>query len=162
MGDRLLRSDLYYRLKVFPITTPSLHAHSEDIPALVRHFTLKYAQVINKQVETIPPDAMLTPLQEVRWRPHTCAAGRFPLPAAGQRYNGERDRVFKRGLWSRYRKTQTEGAWFRRSLGPSQKIAHLFLQSPQPLRASSLSQREIHPLFFSRKYIARPSRSLYW
>ena len=43
MGDKLFRSDLYYRLKVFPITTPPLRDHPEDIPILVRHFTKKYA-----------------------------------------------------------------------------------------------------------------------
>ena len=58
MGDKLFRSDLYYRLRVFPITTPPLRDHSEDIPALARHFTRKYAREMNKEVETIPPDTM--------------------------------------------------------------------------------------------------------
>lgn len=58
MGDKLFRSDLYYRLKVFPITTPPLRDHPEDIPVLARHFTQKYARVMNKQIEKIPSDTM--------------------------------------------------------------------------------------------------------
>ena len=58
MGDKLFRSDLYYRLKVFPITTPPLRDHPEDIPALARHFTQKYAREMNRRVETIPSDTM--------------------------------------------------------------------------------------------------------
>jgi len=58
MGDKLFRSDLYYRLKVFPITTPPLRDHPEDIPMLARHFTRKYAREMNKQVDTIPPETM--------------------------------------------------------------------------------------------------------
>ena len=58
MGDKLFRSDLYYRLKVFPITTPPLRDHSEDIPVLVRHFTKKYAGKMNKQIDKIPADTM--------------------------------------------------------------------------------------------------------
>ncbi len=58
MGDKLFRSDLYYRLKVFPITAPPLRDHPEDIPILVRHFTQKYARELNRRVETIPPNIL--------------------------------------------------------------------------------------------------------
>jgi transcriptional regulator with GAF, ATPase, and Fis domain len=58
MGDHLFRSDLYYRLKVFPITTPPLRDHPEDIPILARHFTKKYAAEMGRQIEKIPSDTM--------------------------------------------------------------------------------------------------------
>jgi formate hydrogenlyase transcriptional activator len=58
MGDKLFRSDLYYRLKVFPITTPPLRDHPEDIPILARHFTQKYARQMNKPIERIPSETM--------------------------------------------------------------------------------------------------------
>ena len=54
MGDKLFRSDLYYRLKVFPITIPLLRDHPEDIPVLVRHFTDKYAVKMNRTIDKIP------------------------------------------------------------------------------------------------------------
>jgi len=58
MGDKLFRTDLYYRLRVFPITTPPLRDHPEDIPVLARHFTQKYAREMNKQIDKIPSDTM--------------------------------------------------------------------------------------------------------
>jgi PAS domain S-box-containing protein len=58
MGDKLFRSDLYYRLKVFPITTPPLRDHAEDIPILARHFTQKYAREMNKRIDKIPSETM--------------------------------------------------------------------------------------------------------
>jgi formate hydrogenlyase transcriptional activator len=58
MGDKLFRSDLYYRLKVFPITTPPLRDHPEDIPLLARHFTKKYAAKMEREIERIPSATM--------------------------------------------------------------------------------------------------------
>ena len=58
MGDKLFRSDLYYRLKVFPITTPPLRDRPDDIPVLARHFIKKYAEKMGRQIEKIPSDTM--------------------------------------------------------------------------------------------------------
>ena len=58
MGDKLFRSDLYYRLKVFPITTPPLRDHPEDIPILARHFTKKYANKMGRHIDKIPSETM--------------------------------------------------------------------------------------------------------
>jgi len=58
MGDKLFRSDLYYRLKVFPIITPPLRDHAEDIPSLARHFTKKYAAKMDRTIDKIPAETM--------------------------------------------------------------------------------------------------------
>ena len=52
------RSDLYYRLNVFPVVVPSLRDRSQDIPFLVWHFAKKYALRMDKQIEIIRPNDM--------------------------------------------------------------------------------------------------------
>jgi formate hydrogenlyase transcriptional activator len=52
------RSDLYYRLNVFPILLPSLRERQEDIPTLVTHFVKLFSRRMGKQVDSIPPETM--------------------------------------------------------------------------------------------------------
>ena len=58
MEDKLFRVDLFYRLKVFPITTPPLRDRPDDIPILARHFTTKYALKMGKEIGRIPAETL--------------------------------------------------------------------------------------------------------
>ena len=58
LAEKSFRSDLYYRLKVFPITTLPLRERPEDIPALAYYFMQKYSKELGKQVELISPETM--------------------------------------------------------------------------------------------------------
>jgi formate hydrogenlyase transcriptional activator len=58
IAARTFRSDLYYRLHVFPLLVPPLRDRQEDIPALVRYFVQKHARRMNRTVETIPSETL--------------------------------------------------------------------------------------------------------
>jgi formate hydrogenlyase transcriptional activator len=60
------RSDLYYRLNVFPITVPTLKDRREDIPALARHLVKNLSRTLHKPIDTIPPAVMQT-LERYDW-----------------------------------------------------------------------------------------------
>jgi len=66
VAEKQFRSDLFYRLKVFPISAPPLRERAADIPILVRHFVARHSRRMGKTIEVIPPDTM-DALVEWKW-----------------------------------------------------------------------------------------------
>ncbi len=64
--ENRFRSDLYYRLNVFPIRLPPLRERTEDIPLLVRYLTLKYGPLLGKRISNVSP-AIMKMLQTYSW-----------------------------------------------------------------------------------------------
>jgi len=73
---REFRSDLYYRLNVFPIRLPPLRERREDIPLLVRYFAQKFAGQMEKRIETIPT-ATMQALTQWEWPGNVRELGNF-------------------------------------------------------------------------------------
>jgi PAS domain S-box-containing protein len=58
VAEKQFRSDLFYRLKVFPVFAPPLRERAADIPILVRHFVSRHARRMGKSIETISPETI--------------------------------------------------------------------------------------------------------
>ena len=58
VAEHEFRSDLYYRLNVFPILAPPLRERREDIPLLLQYFVQKYGRRMNRGIESIPTETV--------------------------------------------------------------------------------------------------------
>src|SRR6202041_1806527 len=58
VAEGKFRSDLYYRLNVFPVRVPALRERPEDIPLLVRHFVQQFSRRMGKTIDAIPAETM--------------------------------------------------------------------------------------------------------
>ena len=66
VAEGRFRSDLYYRLNVFPVVLPPLRERRDDIPHLVRHFTERFARAMGRRIETVP-SAVMGALVQYSW-----------------------------------------------------------------------------------------------
>jgi formate hydrogenlyase transcriptional activator len=66
VAEQKFRSDLFFRINVFPVYVPSLRERDADIPMLVRHFTQQFSRRMNKVIDTIP-SATMDALRRYQW-----------------------------------------------------------------------------------------------
>jgi formate hydrogenlyase transcriptional activator len=160
MENREFRSDLYYRLNVFPIRIPPLRERPEDIPLLIRYFTQKYGRLMNKKIESIPAAAMRK-LSSWHWPGNIRelenfiersvilthgAALQAPIaeltnngrttPVIGTREASERDEIVRILKTTNGRVAGTEGAAARMGLKRTTLIARMKKLGVDPRRVS--------------------------
>ncbi len=146
--NREFRSDLYYRLNVFPIRIPPLRGRPEDIPLLVRYFAQKYGRRMEKQIESVPTVAMKK-LASWHWPGNIrelenfiersvilthgtalqVAVGELTngkvVPPSGTRASGERDEILRILKATNGRVAGTEGAAARMGLKRTTLISRM-------------------------------------
>ncbi len=146
--SREFRSDLYYRLNVFPIRIPPLRERPEDIPLLVRYFAQKYGRRMEKQIESVPTAAMKK-LASWHWPGNIrelenfiersvilthgtalqVAVGELTngkvVPPSGTRASGERDEILRILKATNGRVAGTEGAAARMGLKRTTLISRM-------------------------------------
>jgi formate hydrogenlyase transcriptional activator len=87
VNERRYCADLFYRLNVFPVSTPSLRDRSEDIALLIRHFVQRFGALADRVIDSIPEEAMEL-LRSYTWpgniRELRNLAGRSMLLSAGR------------------------------------------------------------------------------
>ncbi len=66
VAEGRFRSDLYYRLSIFPITIPPLRERREDVPLMIRHFVKEFNRKLGKTIDSIPHETMMT-LKSYPW-----------------------------------------------------------------------------------------------
>jgi formate hydrogenlyase transcriptional activator len=118
VASKQFRSDLYYRLNVFPISVPPLRERLADIPPLVRHFVNSYARRMHKRIPVIPPEAME-------------ALGRYPWPGNVRELQNYIERAV----------ILSPGAVLQAPLGELEKLAQDTPPRANPL-ANSLAEAE--------------------
>ncbi|HWZ82049.1 MAG TPA: sigma 54-interacting transcriptional regulator [Terriglobales bacterium] len=158
--NREFRSDLYYRLNVFPIRIPPLRERPEDIPLLVRYFAQKYGRRMEKEVESVPA-ATLKKLSAWHWPgnirelenfiersvilTHGSAlqvpvgeltAGGKAIEASTSRANGERDQILEVLKSTRGRVGGADGAATRLGLKRTTLISRMKKLSIDPRQLS--------------------------
>src|SRR5438128_2758201 len=160
VADREFRSDLFYRLNVFPIRIPSLRERKEDIPLLVRFFVQKYGRRMEKQIESIPATA-LKKLSRWHWPGNIRELENFiersvilthgsalqvpvgeltnngrTTPAAGTREAGEREQILRMLKVTNGRVAGPDGAAARMDIKRTTLISRMKKLGINPRKAS--------------------------